>query len=192
MIPALPEENAFLIQWLSNVLGHELNEVQFNQYQAGVFEPLFQALEEQGFAKYVLGMKEALVSLKNDKFGYLELAADFTETFLLDGESSALPYASAYLTEDATENNLKFMDSALERFQLQINKESKEPSDHVCVYLEILNQFIQHTPEAEQQSFIDNYLLSWLVPFYEKVQKIPTKTQFYQNAVGLLIAILTA
>ncbi|VEJ09581.1 molecular chaperone TorD [Actinobacillus delphinicola] len=192
MIKALPEENAFLIQWLSNVLGHELSEEQFNQYQEGVFEPLFQALEEEGFGKYVIGMKDALANLKADKFGYLELAADFTETFLLDGESSALPYASAYLDEEATETNLKFMDGMLDRFQLQINKESKEPSDHLCVYLEILNKLIPVVSESEQQLFVEHYLLTWLVPFYEKVQKIPTKTQFYQNTVGLLIAILTA
>ncbi len=183
-------QKSFLIQWISNVLCQELNQEQFNQYQNGLFDPLFEALEEHGFVKQIAGIKKALTSLKEDTLGYLELAADFSEAFLLDGESSALPYASVYLSEEQLALHLQFMDTALNQFQLQLNKEVKEPSDHLGVYLEILVQFIQKASEGEQQVFIEDYLLPWLEPFHEKLQKIPTNTNFYQNIVDLLLSVL--
>lgn len=191
MIPLGKEEQAFLIQWLANVLCHELNEDQFKQYENGTFEPLFQLLAEQGFSEQIQGIKQALESLKGEEFAYLELAADFTEAFLLDGESSALPYASVYLTEETEPAHFAFMDSTLEKFTLQLNKAVKEPSDHLGVYLEILYQFILHSDIAEQTQFVQGYMLPWLRLFYAKLQRIPTKTQFYQSVVKLLIDILS-
>ena len=185
------EEKSFLYQWFSNVLGHELSEEQLQQYQDGLFNPLFLLLSEEGFDDSVQKIKQDLNTLKVLPFAHLELAADFTELFLLSGEVSALPYSSVYIDEDKLFDHLGFMDTLLAKFRLQVNKENKEPSDHICVYLEILRKFVEEGTEEEQSEFIKDYLLPWLIPFNEKLQIIETKTKFYQNIMALLIAILT-
>ena len=184
-------EKSFIYKWFSNVLGHELSESQLQQYQKGVFEPLFMLLSEQGFDELVQNIKQELNALKDLPFAHLELAADFTELFLLSGETSALPYSSVYLEEDKLFDHLAFMDELLVKFQLQVNRDNKEPSDHICVYLEVLGKFVDEGANEEETEFVHNYLLPWLKPFNKKLQKITTKTKFYQNVMTLLVAVLT-
>ncbi len=192
MIKLTTEENGFIFQWFSNVLGHELSESQFKQFQDGVFSPLFDLLAEQGFQTQVEKIQQEIQSLGQDKFAYLELAADFTELFLLDGQSSALPYASVYLKEDDVLTHLHKMDALLEKFQLQVNKESKEPSDHLGVYLEIARQFALADELATQEVFIQEDFLPWLEKMHEKALKVPSKTKFYQTVITLLVDVLKA
>ncbi|MDP8099487.1 molecular chaperone TorD [Pasteurella atlantica] len=195
MINLQKEEKAFLCTWFGSLLSHELTEEQLKQYQQGTFEPLFELLSEllseRGFSSQVQQIKSDITQINEMPYGQLELAADFTQLFLLDGESSALPYASAYLEEEDLATNLDYMDSLLTQFGLQFNQESKEPSDHIGVYLEILNKLVTESDSEKQQDFIQNYLLIWLIPFNEKVQKVKTKTMFYQNIVAVLVAIFS-
>ncbi|MDG6882333.1 Chaperone protein TorD [Phocoenobacter uteri] len=191
MINLAKEEKAFLCTWFGSLLSHELTDEQLKQYQQGMFEPLFELLSEQGFSSQVQQIKSDIVQINEMPYGQLELAADFTQLFLLDGQSSALPYASAYLEEEALTTNLNYMDSLLAQFGLQFNQESKEPSDHVGVYLQILNKLVTYSDSEKQQDFVENYLLNWLIPFNDKVQKIKTKTMFYQNIMAMLISVLS-
>lgn len=192
MIRLAKEEKSFLCSWFSSVLSHELTEEQFNQYQDGTFNPLFELLSELGFEENVKQIKSEIAQVSEMPYSQLELAADFTQLFLLSGKSSALPYASAYLNDKNLRKNLKYVDSLLDKFKLQVSEECKEPGDHLVVYLEILNKLILKSSEDEQQEFVQEYLLIWLEPFNTKVQKIKTKTMFYQNLLALLVVLLTS
>lgn len=97
MMPFSREERQFVYTWLSNMLGHELSASQLAQYQQGLFDDFFAFLTEQGFQAQVEGIQQQLQQLKTVELAHLELAADYTQLFLLDGSSSTLPYASAYL-----------------------------------------------------------------------------------------------
>lgn len=191
-MPFNQDEKLFLIQWFSNVLCHELSEDQFDAYEKGTFDSLFQLLDEYGFHQPIKQIKQTLADLKGQEWAYLELAADFTEAFLLDGESSALPYASVYLTEDIQPSHFAFMDEMLVKCSLKLNRANKEPSDHLGVYLALLHQLVLHADVAEQSQFVQGYFLPWLQDFYAKLQRIPTKTPFYQAIVGILIGFLSA
>ncbi len=192
MIRLEKEEKAFLCSWFSSVLSHELTEEQLKQYQEGVFEPLFELLSELGFEDNVQQIKSEIAQVNAMPYSQLELAADFTQLFLLSGQSSALPYASAYLNDKYLSNNLNYVDGLLDKFKLQVSEDCKEPSDHLAVYLEVLNKLILESSDEEQQKFVQEYLLIWLEPFNIKVQKIKTKTMFYQNLLALLVLLLTS
>ncbi len=191
MINLQKEEKAFLCTWFGSLLSHELTEEQLKQYQQGMFEPLFELLSELGFLSQVQQIKSDITQINEMPHGQLELAADFTQLFLRDGQSSSLPYASAYLEEEVLTSNLQYMDTLLEQFGLQFNQETKEPSDHIGVYLEVLNKLVLESDSEKQQDFVQNYLLTWVIPFNKKVQKINTKTMFYQNIVAVLVAVLS-
>ncbi|MDP8163311.1 molecular chaperone TorD [Pasteurella skyensis] len=191
MMSLAKEDKAFLCTWFSSLLSHELTEEQLKQYQDGMFEPLFELLSEQGLSSQVQQIQSDITQINEMPYGQLELAADFTQLFLLDGQVSALPYASAYLEEEVLTTNLNYMDSLLEQFGLQFNQESKEPSDHIGVYLEVLGRLVTESDSEKQQDFVQNYLLTWLIPFNKQVQKVTTKTMFYQNIVAVLVAVLS-
>lgn len=97
-------------------------------------------------------------------FAHLELAADFAQLFLLHGNSSALPYASAYLDEHTMASHLVFMDNLLDEFHLQLNCQMHEPSDHLAVHLELLIQLEKMMKLTALFNFIHNYCLIWLKP----------------------------
>lgn len=184
------EEKQGVIQWLSQVLSHELTEKQFHQYLSGEFSPLFDGLKEAGF-KDAETMLNALQSLQLEQFGHLELAADFATSFLLEGGISALPYASQYIEESEQPEHFALMDHYLEQFNLQINQETKEPSDHLCVYLELLLQVMRSEDQNAVNEFVEKALF-WLPRFSEKLSHIPMKTAFYLATVRLLLAVIKA
>ncbi|MDH2998616.1 molecular chaperone TorD [Pasteurellaceae bacterium LFhippo2] len=181
------EERRFIYTWFSNLLGRELSDEQLQSLQAGTFEPFFAFMAELGFEQQVANFQQKLTACTvAQEYPRLELAADYAELFLLEGAVSALPYASAYLEGEELERNLTQMDRYLERFQLAVNKQYNEPSDHLCVYLEVLNQL----PENEQAVFIQQQLLPWLTLFADKVNKVGGRTTFYPVVVNWLIDVL--
>ncbi|HHT7857552.1 molecular chaperone TorD [Pasteurella multocida] len=192
MMPFSREERQFVYTWLSNMLGHELSASQLAQYQQGLFDDFFAFLTEQGFQAQVEGIQQQLQQLKTVELAHLELAADYTQLFLLDGSSSALPYASAYLPEAKLACHFTFLEALLVRFQLQLNRDKPEPSDHLCVYLELLRQLAEADDMKTYQQLIQDTLLPWLLPFNDKVQRVKTRTTFYQQVVVLLILLLQA
>lgn len=186
------EERQFVYTWLSNLLGKELSESQLVQYQQGAFDDFFTFLSEQGFQSQVAVIQQELQRLKTLDFAHLELAADYTQLFLLDGAVSALPYASVYLPEADLESHFAFLEALLVRFQLQINRDKPEPSDHLCVYLELLAQLAEAEDWATYQHFIQDYFLPWLLMFNDKVQRVKISTALYQQVIVLLILLLQA
>lgn len=186
------EERQFMYTWLSNLLGKELSESQLVQYQQGAFDDFFTFLSEQGFQSQVAVIQQELQRLKTLDFAHLELAADYTQLFLLDGAVSALPYASVYLPEADLESHFAFLEALLVRFQLQINRDKPEPSDHLCVYLELLAQLAEAEDWATYQHFIQDYFLPWLLMFNDKVQRVKISTALYQQVIVLLILLLQA
>lgn len=109
---------------------------------------------------------------------------------MLEGRSSALPYASAYLTDPTLSENLAKMDHYLDRFKLQLNRETNEPSDHLVVYLEVLIQLIEQNKHQEASDFIKNQLLTWLPQLAEKTEKTNITTRFYPILVRFLLDVL--
>ncbi|MGC7559908.1 molecular chaperone TorD [Pasteurella sp. PK-2025] len=192
MMPFSHEERQFVYTWLSNMLGKELSAEQFTQYQQGMFDDFFAFLAEQGFRVQAMGIQQQFQKLKEVDLPHLELAADYTQLFLLDGNSSALPYASAYLPETQLDSHFHFLDDLLARFQLQVNREKPEPSDHVCVYLELLRKLADMEEWHTYQTLIREGVLPWLLPWNDKVQRIKTPTTLYQTLVVLLILWLQA
>lgn len=78
------------------------------------------------------------------------------------------------------------------RFQLQLNRDKPEPSDYLCVYLELLRQLAEVDDMKTYQQLIQDALLPWLLPFNDKVQRVKTRTTFYQQVVVLLILLSQA
>lgn len=191
MIQMTSEERLFVYSWLSNVLGHELSKQQLEQYQNGSFDEFFDFLAQQGFSEEINGIKQSLSEIKDKAFSHLELAADYTQLFLLDGQVSALPYASVYLDETELSKNLAFLDKLLIKFGLQLNKDTHEPSDHVCVYIELLYKIIESSDQKLEQDFVQIYFLPWLQRFNLKVKSIKTETDFYPQIINILVGLLS-
>lgn len=185
------EERQFVYHWFNAMLARELSDEQLNALQEGKFDDFFAFLKELGFTEIVANIQAELTACQQFEFPRLELAADFAQLFLLDGQQSALPYASAYLEGESLAQNLAEMDRLLTLFSLQINKETKEPSDHLCVYLSLLERLIEHSDISEQQHFLVTQLNSWLPMLIEKAHKVSTKTYFYQNVLELLHQFIT-
>lgn len=183
------EEHQFIYRWFSNLLGRELTDAQLQSLQAGEFTR-FCLLKETGFAAEIASIETALTSLQLYSHARLELAADFAECFLLEGAISAMPYASAYLAGEELTQNLQKMDDYLTEFGLQTNRQVNEPSDHLCVYLEILLKLVEQKTLAEQRQFIREQLQTWLPKMAEKLAKIPLQNQFYPALFSLLCKIL--
>ncbi|WP_249962662.1 molecular chaperone TorD [Histophilus somni] len=190
MITLNTEEKIFIYSWLKNILSHELTEQQLQQYQQGVFTPLFDFLSEQDLAKQINTVRNSLMQLSNLPLAHLELAADFAQLFLLNGENSALPYASAYLSEKELNQHIAFINHLLFKYQLKFDHNLREPSDHLAVYLELLITLEKSGQKEKSFNFIQHYLLAWLIPFNKKVQKIKTETSFYQAITEILITLL--
>ena len=167
------EEYQFIYHWFSNILGRELTDAQLQSLQAGEFTPFFAFLKEAGFAAEIAQLETALTSLQLYSHARLELAVDFAECFLLEGKISAMPYASAYLSGKELMQNLQKMDDYLTEFGLQTNRQVNEPSDHLCVYLEILLKLVEQKTLAEQRRGCRRWQKNW--------QKFPFKISFTQH-----------
>ncbi|WP_150538576.1 molecular chaperone TorD [Actinobacillus vicugnae] len=190
-VPLSQEECLFSYRWLHSAFAKELTSPQLQALQTGQFAPFFAILTELGFQAPVADLQNEIAKLTAYDTPQLELAADFAQCFLLEGKLSALPYASAYLDERDLEQNLLKMDQWLSKFQLKINRLQKEPSDHLCVYLEVLIKLIEtEQPCAIQQQFIQQQLLSWLPQWAKKLAQIKSTTTFYQVLSQLLLDLL--
>lgn len=183
------DERAFIYTWFANLLGCELSEAQWQALQNGSFAPFFELAAELGFGTQVAQFQQAVTSTTQLSHSRLELAADYAQLFLLDGQNSALPYASAYLSGEPLAALLNTTESHLAQLGLALNRTQNEPSDHLCIFLEILPRlFIKDPPEARR--FIAHQLLSWLPQLIEKSYQIPLKSAFYPQLLTWLAAFL--
>ncbi|WP_303818347.1 molecular chaperone TorD [Actinobacillus minor] len=183
------QERSFIYRWFNYLLERELSEEQLQTLQAERFEPFFAFMTELGFADQVAKFRFELTACLRLDVPHLELAADYAQLFLLDGQQSALPYASAYLNDIELADQLNAMDRLLAQSDLAINRAKNEPSDHLCVHLALLIYLIDQE-STQQHTFIAERLLNWLPQLSEKVVKITTQTRFYQVLLAWLMAVL--
>lgn len=108
----------------------------------------------------------------------------------MEGNLSAIPYASAYLSGEALAKNLAEMDRLLGEFGLQVNRETKEPSDHLCVYLTLFDRLLAEKPLETQQQFLQNQLMSWLPAWFAKAKTVKTNTGVYPALLRLFEQVL--
>ena len=97
---------------------------------------------------------------------------------------------SAYLEGQALDQALALVDNWMAHYQVSINRDHNEPSDHISILISILIKLIETGSHAEQQQFINVVLLSWIPQFAEKAQKVRLKTQIYPAVIDLLVAFL--
>ncbi|ABR74269.1 molecular chaperone TorD [Actinobacillus succinogenes] len=190
MIALEKDEKLLILNWLRNLLARELSDEQLQTLQAVEFSQFFAFLAEIGFEKQSSALQQEIQKIALFQHPRLELAADFTQCFLLEGKVSALPYASAYLDGQSLKQNLAKMDRYLEHFQLQINRQTNEPSDHLVVYLEVLIKLLEQNKTTEAKEFIQQQLLTWFPQFAAKTEKTNIRTNFYPILVKLLFAVL--
>jgi len=124
----------------------------------------------------------AKLATLNSEEALLELAADFCGLFLVDGRTSASPYAGQYLGVDKSSKRKsdrphifgelhQQMTAFLTDNKLQIHNDFPEPGDHIAVILAYVAHLCVTVEPKEQLAFIDNYLMPWLSDFTEQVNK---------------------
>ena len=187
MLDLTNQERQFIYQWIGSLLSRELTEEQIVNYQSGGFDSLFEFLDELGFQEKTAKIRTALQPQDSLR---LELAADLAHCFLLEGKLSAIPDLSAYLEGQALDQALVLVDNWMAHYQVSINRDHNEPSDHISILISILIKLIETGSIAEQQQFINLVLLSWIPQFAEKAQKVRLKTQIYPAVIDLLVAFL--
>lgn len=206
------EARAGIYWWLSTLFAQELKPEQlasyFDQQGQEFLNELSEAIPEKQAERHgaatLTQLKSALAALKLVQQPHLELAADFAQSFLGDNRTSALPYASVYLSD----GGLLFQkphDEMLELLRSQglaVTDQFKEPADHLAIMLDFLGNMalrqLNTQTESErkalyqeQLSFIENRLLTWVPEFNQRCQGI-TGSGFYPAVAGLLCNYLDA
>lgn len=196
-------------QWFAQLFANELEKEIVAIYQDGALNTMLDLFEELGLSSEVDRFKAAIEDFKNFDNPTLELKADFATCFLLGESSSAMPYASHYLSEEGmmySEAERK-MRELLSKSGLEILESFKEPSDHLAIYLSLMHQWCSQLrkelrKEADiprylrneylaQKTFIDEGMLSWIPIWAECLaQVINCKSEFYQALGALLLAFL--
>src|SRR5690606_369405 len=89
----------------------------------------------------------AIAALCGESLPRLELAADFAQLFLLDGKTSALPYASAYEGKAAASPLYGAAEARMRSFlaarALAIEPDFREPADHLAVPLAFMAELAE-------------------------------------------------
>ncbi|KGJ91082.1 molecular chaperone TorD [Thalassotalea sp. ND16A] len=128
---------------------------------------------EDSFQPHIGVLNDKLKSLSSER-DLLELAADFCGLFLVSGKHSASPYAGQYLEKDSAELFGEYHQSMvnfLTEHEMQLHSDFPEPADHIAVIFAYLSYLCSNASRAEQLSFIDNYLLTWVESFAQQVQQ---------------------
>ncbi len=202
------EARASIYWWLSTLFAKEVGSDQLKVYwgqQGQVFlEGLAEALPAIDARDSLERLKQALTSLKQMPQPHLELAADFAQSFLGDNRTSALPYASVYLSDGGQlfQEPHDEMLALLKSQGLAVTEQFKEPADHLAIMLDYLGNQVLRLLEAktdsqraalyrQQQDFIEERLLTWVPEFKQRCERI-TGSGFYPAVAGLLGDFLKA
>ncbi len=196
------EKRAMVYHWLSGLFAQELNDEQFNFYQAGKADEWLSGLAHIGLEREVKQVKAAIAQWLSRKIDAIDLRADFAGLFLLDGKVAAPPYASVYLDKDGQmfgemESRMRYF---LSHNRLELSADFKEPADHLAVYLALLSTWTSNCLDNnnidkianEQLHFIQQALLSWLPQFVKQCQSIAADSDFYAALTSLLLAFVYA
>ncbi len=202
------EARAAIYWWLSTVFATELEPKQLSAYFGAegqaFLDGLARALPGDGEPGPVARLKNALATLAPMAQPQLELAADFAQAFLGDNRSSALPYASIYLSQEGLlfQQPHQEMLALLRAQGLAVTEQYREPADHLAIMLDYLgNQVLRlveaATPEErkrlrqEQLAFIEERLLTWVPAFRQRCERVPG-CGFYPAVATYLEAFLLA
>ncbi|WP_227368114.1 molecular chaperone TorD [Halomonas sp. M20] len=194
-------ERTLLCRWLSTLLAKELDEVTLKAYLQGEAEPLLELLRDHAqLTPLVERFNQALNALRLFEQPRLELAADFATLFLMDGRTSAPPYASLYQPGQALfhQQPTERMEMRLRAAGYDVVKDFGEPADHLAVMLDYLATGYERLGEASSDAeceeikgglvqFVDEELTPWLPTFAQRCQQIDTASDFYP-ALAQLVA----
>lgn len=209
--PLSPEEWQFasrqragLYGWFARLYAEEVSEQMYlSHFANGGFAP-FAGLAELGLAAEVQRLDAAIAALRAEQLPRLELAADFAQLFLLDGKTSALPYASAYEGKDAASPLYGAAEARMRDFlaarALTLQADFREPADHLAVPLAVMAELADKDAAAEdiamvaaaQAGFIRTALLEWLPHFVARCQKALPRFDVYPALAALLLGFVRA
>ena len=197
-------QRAGLYGGFSRLYAEEVSEALYREHFAdGRFAP-FAGLAEIGLAAEVLRFDAAIATLRAEQLPRLELAADFAQLFLLDGKTSALPYASAYEGKDAASPLYGDAEALMRDFLasrgLAIQADFREPADHLAVALAVMADLAEKgiacdditTAAAAQVRFLRTALLDWLPRFVTRCQQARPRFDVYPALAALLLGFVQA
>ena len=197
-------QRAGLYGWFARLYAQEVSEEMFrSHFTDGGFAP-FAGLAELGLGAEVQRLDAAIAALRAEALPRLELAADFAQLFLLDGKTSALPYASAYAGKDATSPLFGAAEARMRDFLtasgLSIQADFREPADHLAVPLALMAELAGKDAAAEdipaaaaaQAGFIHAGLVDWLPRFVERCQQARPRFDVYPALAALLLGFVRA
>ena len=197
-------QRAGLYGWFARLYAQEVSEEMFRSHFAdGGFAP-FAGLAELGLGAEVQRLDAAIAALRAEALPRLELAADFAQCFLLDGKTSALPYASAYEGKDAASPLYGAAEARMRDFlaarELAIQADFREPADHLAVPLALMAELAGKDAAAEdipaaaaaQAGFIHAGLVDWLPRFVERCQQARPRFDVYPALAALLLGFVRA
>ena len=195
---------AGLYAWFSRLYAQEVSENLYRSHFAdGGFAP-FAGLAELGLDAEVQRLDAALAALRAEQLPRLELAADYAQLFLLDGKTSALPYASAYEGEDAGSPLYGAAEVRMRGFlaerNLAIQADFREPADHLAVPLALLAELAEKDATrddiaqaaAAQAGFLRTAVLDWLPHFVARCQQARPRFDVYPALAALLLGFARA
>ena len=197
-------QRAGLYGWFSRLYAEEVSEPLYRSHFAdGGFAP-FAGLAELGLEAEVKRLDAALAALRAEQLPRLELAADFAQLFLLDGKTSALPYASAYAGTDSASPLFGAAEARMRDFLaasgLSIQADFREPADHLAVPLALMAELAGAASSAEdiptaaatQADFLRTAVLDWLPRFVERCQQARPRFDVYPALAALLLGFVRA
>lgn len=197
-------QRAGLYGWFARLYAQEVSDELYRSHFAdGGFAP-FAGLTELGLAAEVQRLDAAIAALRAEQLPRLELAADFAQLFLLDGKTSALPYASAYDGKDAAPSLYGAAEARMRDFLaargLAIQADFREPADHLAVPLALMAELAEKdatgkdsaAAAAAQAAFLGEALLGWLPRFVERCQQARPRFDVYPALGALLLGFVRA
>ena len=197
-------QRAGLYGWFARLYAEEVSEPLYRSHFAdGGFAP-FTGLAELGLEAEVQRLDAAIIALRAEQLPRLELAADFAQLFLLDGKTSALPYASAYAGTDSASPLFGAAEARMRDFLtasgLSIQADFREPADHLAVPLALMAELAGKDASAEdfpaaaaaQAAFIRSAVLEWLPHFVARCQQTRPRFDVYPALAALLLGFVRA
>ncbi|GEM74924.1 molecular chaperone TorD [Vibrio sagamiensis] len=200
-IQAFNEKRAEIYWWFSSLFAKELTQKELDTYHGVEIRSFLTGLGSNESLKPSISLVvDALNRLQEREDAQLELAADFCDLFLKTEKYGALPYASMYIGESGLLNDkpAENIEKLMADFGVEVDKNLKEPADHLAIELDFLGNMIIRTNEetceqkieqafSDQNDFIQQHLLSWLPQFDAKCQKFD-EFGFYSSISQLLIS----
>jgi TorA-specific chaperone len=189
----LAEENqarAIVYNFLSSLFAKEVTTDLVAQLTSAQGQHFLSSLALEPSLSASVNEINAKLGKLNSKESLLDLAADFSGLFLVDGRTSVSPYAGQYLsTKPDEEANDKLgskrkkdktqlfgdlhqqMTEFLTDNKLQIHSDFPEPSDHISVILAYIAHLCVTKGSMQQFNFINSYLMTWLSDFTQQVNE---------------------